>query len=99
MTIYDNKWAPPVAQLVKNLPAMWETWVQSLNWESPGEGNRATHSSILAWRIPWTIYSPWDHKESDMTELLSLHFTSCFHCLQSKSLGIRTPYLVVCPKY
>ena len=37
MTIYDNKWAPPVAQLVKNLPAMWETWVQSLNREDPLE--------------------------------------------------------------
>ena len=44
-----------VAQLVKNLPAMWETWVQSLGWEDPLEKGKATHSSILAWRIPWTI--------------------------------------------
>ena len=43
-----------VAQLVKNLPAMWETWVQSLGWEDPLEKGKATHSSILAWRIPWT---------------------------------------------
>ena len=43
-----------VAQLVKNLPAMWETWVQSLGWENPLEKGKATHSSILAWRIPWT---------------------------------------------
>ena len=44
-----------VAQLVKNLPAMWETWVQSLGWEDPLEKGTATHSSILAWRIPWTV--------------------------------------------
>ena len=42
-----------VAQLVKTLPAMWETWVQSLGWEDPLEKEMAAHSSILAWRIPW----------------------------------------------
>ena len=46
-----------VAQLVKNPPAMWETWVQSLGWEDPLEKGKATHSSILAWRIPWTAKS------------------------------------------
>ena len=45
----------PVAQLVKNLPAMQETWVQSLGWENPLEKGKATHSSILAWRILWTV--------------------------------------------
>ena len=40
------------AQMVKNLPAMWETWVQSLGWEDPLEEGMATHSSVLAWRIP-----------------------------------------------
>ena len=44
-----------VAQLVKNLPAVWETWVQSLCWEDPLEKGKAAHSSILAWRIPWTV--------------------------------------------
>ena len=44
-----------VAQLVKNLPAMWETWVPSLAWEDPLEKQKATYSSILAWRIPWTV--------------------------------------------
>ena len=44
-----------VAQLVKNLPAMGETWVRSLGWEDPLEKGKATHSSILAWRIPWTV--------------------------------------------
>ena len=46
-------WVSVVAQLVKNPPAMWETWVQSLRWEDPLEKEKATHSSILAWRIPW----------------------------------------------
>ena len=50
-------WASLVAQLVKNQPAMWETWIQSLGWEDPLEKGKATHSSILAWRIPWTIKS------------------------------------------
>ena len=43
-----------VAQMVKNLPAMWETQVQTLGWEDPLEKAMATHSTILAWRIPWT---------------------------------------------
>ena len=50
-------WASLVAQLVKNPPAMWETLVQSLVWENPLEKGKATHSSILAWRIPWTVLS------------------------------------------
>ena len=54
-------WVSLVAQLVKNLPVTWESWVQFLGWEDP-------HSSILAWRIP----SPRGCKESDMTEQLSL---------------------------
>ena len=44
-----------VAQLVKNPPAMQETWVRSLGWEDPLEKGKATHSSILAWIIPWTV--------------------------------------------
>ena len=63
-----------MAQLVKNLPAMRETWIWSLGREDPLEKEKATHSSILAWRL----YNPWDLKESDMTErpLLSLNDTS-----------------------
>ena len=49
------KRASLVAQLVKNLPAMWETWVRSLGWEDPLEKGMATDSNILAWRIPWTV--------------------------------------------
>ena len=58
-----------MAQLVKNLPAMQETWVRSLGWEDPLEKGKATPSSILAWR------NPWGHKELDMTERLSLIVT------------------------
>ena len=48
-------WASLVAQLVKNPPAMWDTWVPSLGWKDPLEKGKATYSSILAWRIPWTV--------------------------------------------
>ena len=63
-----------MAQTVKNLLAMWENRVQTLGWEDPLEEEMATHSSVLAWRIPWTEEpgGPWGHKESDMTEQLSL---------------------------
>ena len=44
-----------MAQLVKNPPVMWESWVRSLGWEDPMEERMATYSSILAWRIPWTV--------------------------------------------
>ena len=72
-----------MAQLVKNPPAMLETWVRPLDWEDPLEKGKAIHSSVLAWRIPWTGepgglqshgqrslvgYHLWDHKESDTTE-------------------------------
>ena len=62
----------PVAQMVKCLPTMWETWVQSLDKEDPLEKAMATHSSTLAWKIPWMEepgrLRPWGRKESDMTE-------------------------------
>ena len=64
-----------VAQTVKCLPTMWETWVRSLGWEDPLEKEMATHSSTLAWKIPLTEeprgYNPWGHKESDTTERLN----------------------------
>ena len=68
----QSSWASLVAQLVKNPPTPRETWVLSLGWEDPLEKGTATHSRVLAWRIPWTVYSPWGCKESDMTEQLSL---------------------------
>ena len=65
-----------MAQMVKDLPAMWETWVQSLGWEDPLEKGKPTHSSILAWRIPWTVQSmgsqsPWGTKSR--TRLSDFH--------------------------
>ena len=54
MSTKRGSWASLVAQLVKNLLAVRETWVRSLGWEGPLEEGMATHSSILAWRIPWT---------------------------------------------
>ena len=55
--LLEYSWAFLVAQLVKNLPAMWETWVRYLGWEDPLDKGKATHASILAWRIPRTIQS------------------------------------------
>ena len=55
--------------MVKNLPEMWETQVQSMGWEDPLEKEIPINSSILAWRIPQTDGpGPWNHKESDTTK-------------------------------
>ena len=59
--------------MVKSLPAVQKTRVQSLNQEGPLEKEMATHSGVLVWKIPWTeepgqLYSPWGRKESDTTE-------------------------------
>ena len=66
-----------MAQTVKNLTAMQESWVRSLGWEDLLEEGKATHSSTLVWRIPMDREASWDtihggHKESDMTERLSI---------------------------
>ena len=63
-------WASLVAQLVKNLPAMQETWVRFLGWEDPLENRKATHSSILAWRIPWSVHGV----TKSQTRLSDFHF-------------------------
>ena len=71
-------WQSLMAQRLKHLPPVWETWVRSLGQEDPQEKEMVTHSSILAWRIPGQRslagYSPRGRKESDTTE--RLHFTS-----------------------
>ena len=64
-----------IAQSVKNPPAMQETWVQSLGWEDPLEKGKATHSSILAWRISWTLYIVHGIAKSQ-TGLSDFHFTN-----------------------
>ena len=84
LCLTDNKCqvrASLVAQRIKRLPAMQETRVRSLGWEDPLEKEMATHSSILAWRIPWwgfwrslAGYSPRDRKELDTTERLHFDF-------------------------
>ena len=82
-------WASLLAEKVKNAPAMRETWVRSLGWKDPLEKKMATHSSMLVWEIPRTEglvgYSPWGHRESDMTERLSL-FTIIIAILQIKKM-------------
>ena len=75
-TYYKAYWASLVAQTVKNLPALQDTKVRSLGWKDPLEEKTATHSSILAWRIPWTE-EPGElqsvgYKESNTTERLML---------------------------
>ena len=67
-----------MAQLVKNPSAMWETWVRSLGWEDPLEKGQVTHSSILAWRIPWTIQSMGSQRvgHDSVTFTFSLEATS-----------------------
>ena len=87
----QNSWASLVAQLIENPPTIRETWVRSLGWEDPLEKGKATHSSILAWRIPWN--SPWGCKESDTTErlllsLVSPYFHECKYVLRLNSLRI-----------
>ena len=69
-------WASLVAQLVKNLPAVWETWVRSLGWEEPLEKGKVSHFSILAWRIPWTCIVHGVTKS--WTQLSSSHFHFTF---------------------
>ena len=86
-----------VAQMVKNLPTMWETLVQSLCWEGPLEKEMATHSNILARRIPWQRslagHSPWSHKESDTTEA-AWHSTWLSSSLYSLNLECPTLTMV-----
>ena len=81
------RWASLVVQMIKNPPAMWEIRVWSLGWEDPLEKGTATHSSILAWRIPWIEESdPWGRKELDTIERLSL--------LARKEIIIHSPKLI-----
>ena len=71
-------WASLVAQLVKNLPAMWETWIRSLDWEDPLEKENCPlqYSGL---ENSMDCIAPWSHKELDTTEQLSLHFIPTLH--------------------
>ena len=75
-------WASLVAQLVKNQLAVQETWARSLGWKDPLEKGQATHSSILAWRIP---YSPWGRKS--WTQLSGFHFQLGFYLKSLSQMG------------
>ena len=59
--------------MVKNPPAMWEIWVPSLGWEDPLEKRKATHSSILAWRVPWTVQSMCSQSRTRLSDF-QFHF-------------------------
>ena len=83
-TVGESLWPSLVAQRVKNLPAMWEAWVWSLSQEDHPKKEMPTHSSILAWRIPWIEdlvgYSPWSHKDSDTAKRLMLSLSLSRQC-------------------
>ena len=88
-----------MAQTVKHLPAMRETQDQSLGWEDPLEKEMVTHSSTLAWKIPWTEepcrpQSMGSPRVSDMTERLHFHFSKCTYregCRINKGWGAQRP--------
>ena len=91
-------WASLVTQLVKNLPAMQETWVQSLDWEDPLEKGKAP--TPVFWPGEFQgLYSPWGHKESDTTErlALSLYLRDILTCLDVKFIQYESYYNVFYP--
>ena len=84
---FQYSWASLVAQLLQNLPVMWETWVQSPGREDPLEKGKATHSSILAWRIPWTTVHGVAKSQTRLSD---------FHNLQSRWFTISWRHQVLC---
>ena len=93
-----------MAQLVKNLPAVWETWVQSLGREDPLEKEMATHSSILAWRIPWKEESVglqsmgWQRVGHNCVTFINIKSDTNLKCGRLIELYIHNfcPFLYVC---
>ena len=90
-----------LAQIVKSLPAIQETWVQFLIWEDPLEKGMATHSSILAWEIPWTEEPRWlqsmGSQRVTSTHSPSPHHPSSSRCQQVRSLNERSVPWMACP--
>ena len=89
-----------IAQLLKNPSAMQETWVQSLGWEDPLEKRKATHSSILAWRIPWTVQSTESQRVGHNRAAFTFDLQGAFLCTCNLSLvpregGVEIP-LILC---
>ena len=83
-----------MAQTVKHLPAMWETWVPSLDQEDTLDKEMATHSSIVAWKSPWrwslVCYSPWGSKQSATTE--QLYFRYLFFLIEGQAQSVPRLY-------
>ena len=84
-------WASLVAQLARNLPSMLQTWVRSLGWEDPLEKGKATYSSILAWRIPWTVWGGIHGVAKSQTRLSNFYFqpistSTCYNCVTTTFL-------------
>ena len=84
---FKGKWATLVAQLVKNPPVMRETWVQFLGWEGALEKGKATHSSILSWKIPWTTFL---RVAKSRTRLSHFHF----HFLKANIIIIQQTFIL-----
>ena len=88
-----------MAQMVKNLPEMWETWVQSLGWEDLLEEGMAAHSSILAWRTPWTEEPGLCGWPQSIGSQRVRHDRVTKHSTHMPSLGEKLGYLeTLCPK-
>ena len=107
LSIHTHMWASQVAQWVKNLPAvqeMQEKWIQFLVQEDPLEEGTATHSSILAWRIPWTEepggLQSVGHKEWDVTKVTEhTHTPLCEYCWSSLHFFISFEQITDCPLF
>ena len=83
-----------VTQVVKNPPAMQETWVRSLGWEDPLEKGKATHSTILAWRIPWTVHSKRSQRVGH-----DFHFHVVLQLRRYKKYQVGALYPCLCSQY
>ena len=86
-------WGSLVAQLVRNPPAVWETWVRFLGWDNPMKKGKATHSSILAKRIPWTVYSMGSQRVKH--DWVTFTFTSNVNITPSWSIYAFIPLWIV----
>ena len=84
-------WASFVPQLVKNLPAVWETWVQYLGWKAALEKGKATHSSILAWRIPWTVHGV----SKGRTQLSYFHLALCIQLILTLCFSLNIIIIII----
>ena len=97
LQVVSNYSRPLVAQLVKNPPVMQDTWVRSLGWEDPLEKGESTHSSILAWRIPWTIVHGVTKSQTRLSDLL--HIVTPWNAARQASLSLAISQICVVHVY